>query len=248
MEWLQELLNNSTTPALTALILGLLTAMSPCPLATNIAAIGYISKDVEDGRRILRNGISYTLGRMVAYSVLGIALILLIRKGASAFGIQEVLAQWGTYLLGPMLMAIGLYMLIAKYVSFPQLGCHGWGGKRFRGWAGAFVLGVLFAMAFCPTSAVFYFGMLIPMSAYAHAGWLLPVVFALATAIPVVLVAWMLAFSVGKIGDVYHRIEVVQKWASVIVAVVFLLVGTLVCARTYILLLLSAKTFLIVQN
>ena len=248
MEWLQELLNNSTTPALTALILGLLTAMSPCPLATNIAAIGYISKDVEDGRRILRNGISYTLGRMVAYSVLGIALILLIRKGASAFGIQEVLAQWGTYLLGPMLMAIGLYMLIAKYVSFPQLGCHGWGGKRFRGWAGAFVLGVLFAMAFCPTSAVFYFGMLIPMSAYAHAGWLLPVVFALATAIPVVLVAWVLAFSVGKIGDVYHRIEVVQKWASVIVAVVFLLVGTLVCARTYILLLLSAKTFLIVQN
>ena len=98
MEWLQELLNNSTTPALTALILGLLTAMSPCPLATNIAAIGYISKDVEDGRRILRNGISYTLGRMVAYSTLGIALILLIRKGASAFGIQEVLAQWGTYL------------------------------------------------------------------------------------------------------------------------------------------------------
>lgn len=80
MEWLQELLNNSTTPALTALILGLLTAMSPCPLATNIAAIGYISKDVEDGGRILRNGISYTLGRMVAYSVLGIALILLIRK------------------------------------------------------------------------------------------------------------------------------------------------------------------------
>ena len=166
---------------------------------------------------------------------MGIALILLIRKGASAFGIQEVLAQWGTYLLGPMLMAIGLYMLIAKYVSFPQLGCHGWGGKRFRGWAGAFVLGVLFAMAFCPTSAVFYFGMLIPMSAYAHAGWLLPVVFALATAIPVVLVAWVLAFSVGKIGDVYHRIEVVQKWASVIVAVVFLLVGTLVCVRTYIL-------------
>ena len=165
----------------------------------------------------------------------GASFILLIRKGASAFGIQEVLAQWGTYLLGPMLMAIGLYMLIAKYVSFPQLGCHGWGGKRFRGWAGAFVLGVLFAMAFCPTSAVFYFGMLIPMSAYAHAGWLLPVVFALATAIPVVLVAWVLAFSVGKIGDVYHRIEVVQKWASVIVAVVFLLVGTLVCVRTYIL-------------
>ena len=172
---------------------------------------------------------------MVAYSVLGIALILLIRKGASAFGIQEVLAQWGTYLLGPMLMAIGIYMLIAKYVSFPQLGYHGWGGKRFRGWAGAFVLGVLFAMAFCPTSAVFYFGMLIPMSAYAHAGWLLPIVFALATATPVVLVAWVLAFSVGKIGDVYHKIKVVQKWMSIIVAVVFLLLGTLVCIRTYIL-------------
>lgn len=235
MEWLQELLHNSTTPAFTALVLGLLTAMSPCPLATNIAAIGYISKNVDDGYLIFRNGISYTLGRMVAYTILGIVLILLIRKGASAFGIQEVLAQWGTYLLGPLLMVIGIYMLAAKYVNFPQFGYNGLGGKRFRGWSGAFVLGMLFAMAFCPTSAVFYFGMLIPMSAYAHAGWLLPVVFALATAIPVVLVAWVLAFSVGKIGDVYHKMEVVQKWASVIVAVVFLLLGTLVCIRTYIL-------------
>ena len=77
--------------------------------------------------------------------------------------------------------------------------------------------------------------MLIPMSSYAHAGWLLPIVFALATATPVVLVAWVLAFSVGKIGDVYHKIKVVQKWMSIIVAVVFLLLGTLVCIRTYIL-------------
>lgn len=234
MEWLQELLNSSTTPAFTALVLGLLTAISPCPLATNIAAVGYISKDVKDGSRILRNGLFYTLGRMVSYSLLGIVLIWLIRKGASAFGIQETLAQLGTCLLGPVLIVIGLFMLIAKYVSLPQLGFHISGGTRLKGWWGSLLLGAFFALAFCPTSAVFYFGMLIPMSAYAQAGWLLPVVFALATALPVVLVAWVLAYSIGKIGNVYHRIEIVQKWASVTVGVVFMLIGVFVCIRTFI--------------
>ena len=104
MEWLQTLLDNSTTPALTAFLLGLLTAVSPCPLATNIAAIGFIGKDIENRRRIFRNGLLYTLGRVVAYTVLGIVLILVLREGSSLFGIQKFIGKYGELILGPALL------------------------------------------------------------------------------------------------------------------------------------------------
>ncbi|WP_299220440.1 sulfite exporter TauE/SafE family protein, partial [uncultured Alistipes sp.] len=95
MEWLQTLLDNSTTPALTASLLGLLTALSPCPLATNIAAVGFIGRQIGDRRRVFRNGLLYTLGRIVAYTALGMALIPLLREGSSLFGIQRFIGRYG---------------------------------------------------------------------------------------------------------------------------------------------------------
>lgn len=83
MEWLQSLLESGTTPPLTAFLLGLLTALSPCPLATNIAAIGFIGKEIGDRRRIFRNGLLYTLGRTLSYTLLGIVLILILKEGSS---------------------------------------------------------------------------------------------------------------------------------------------------------------------
>lgn len=111
MEWLQSLLDSSTTPALTAFLLGLLTAISPCPLATNIAAIGFIGKDIENRHRIFRNGLLYTLGRVMAYTLLGIILILILEEGSSLFGIQKFIGKYGEMLLGPALLFIGLFML-----------------------------------------------------------------------------------------------------------------------------------------
>lgn len=199
MDWLQTLLDNSSTPALTAFLLGLLTALSPCPLATNIAAIGFIGKDIEDRKRIFRNGLLYTLGRILSYTLLGVILILVLKEGASMFGIQKTIGTWGELLLGPLLLVIGLFMLLGDRINLPQFGFKGnaEGLAKKGGW-GALLIGILFAMAFCPTSGVFYFGMLIPMSATATAGYLLPVIFAIATSIPVLAVAWILAFSVQK--------------------------------------------------
>ena len=105
MDWLQTLLDNSTAPALTAFLLGLLTAISPCPLATNIAAIGYIGKDIEKRRRIFRNGVLYTLGRVVSYTILGVILISILKEGASVFGIQKAIGKWGELLIGPAVAA-----------------------------------------------------------------------------------------------------------------------------------------------
>ena len=226
MEWLQTLLDNSSTPVVTALLLGLLTALSPCPLATNIAAIGYIGKDIEDRQSVFRKGLLYTLGRVVAYTLLGIVLIGIIRSGASMFGVQKFIGTWGELLLGPLLIVIGLLMLFGHRLNLPQFGFNGKGeGLAKKGGWGAFLLGVLFAMAFCPTSGMFYFGMLIPMSATATMGYLLPVVFAVATALPVLIVAWILAFRAGEIGKFDGRVKTIERWLSIVVGAVFIMIG-----------------------
>lgn len=234
MDWLQTLLDNSSTPALTAFLLGLLTALSPCPLATNIAAIGFIGKDIEDRKRIFRNGLLYTLGRILSYTLLGVILILVLKEGASMFGIQKTIGTWGELLLGPLLLVIGLFMLLGDRINLPQFGFKGnaEGLAKKGGW-GALLIGILFAMAFCPTSGVFYFGMLIPMSATATAGYLLPVIFAIATSIPVLAVAWILAFSVQKMGNFYGKMQKIQKWMKHIVGILFLLVGIYYCWIMY---------------
>lgn len=234
MDVLQTLLDNSTTPVLTAFLLGLLTALSPCPLATNIAAIGYIGKDVGNRRLIFRNGLLYTLGRLMGYTLLGVVLIAIVREGSSLFGIQQAIATAGEVLLGPALTVIGLYMLFGSRLSLPQLrvgsNAENLAGKGGRG---ALLIGVLFALAFCPTSGVLYFGMLIPMSATATAGYLLPAVYAVATALPVIAVAWILAFSVQRIGSFYGRMKTVQKWMNRVAGAVFTAVGIYYCIMMY---------------
>lgn len=234
MEWLQNLLDSSTTPALTAFLLGLLTAISPCPLATNIAAIGFIGKDIENRRRIFRNGLLYTLGRIVAYTVLGVVLILILKTGSSLFGVQKFVGKYGELILGPALLFIGMFMLFGKRFNLPSFGFKGDGeGLARKGGWGALGLGILFAMAFCPTSGVFYFGMLIPMSATVAAGYLLPVLFAVATALPVLAVAWILAFSVQHIGGFYGKMQAVQKWLNRTVGILFLAIGVYYCIMVY---------------
>lgn len=225
MEYLQNLLDGSTVPAVTAFLLGLLTAISPCPLATNITAIGFISRDITDRNRIFRDGLLYALGRIAAYTLLGAVLIAILREGASMFALQKTISRYGEMLLAPALILIGLFMLFGHKLKLPQFGfSHGDKIKKRGGW-GALLLGVLFAMAFCPTSGIFYFGMLIPMSAAETGGYLLPAVFALATALPVVAVAWILAYSVAGLGRFYSRMQAFQKWFNRIVALLFIAVG-----------------------
>lgn len=223
---LQTLMDNSDIPVLTSFLLGLLTALSPCPLATNITAVGFISKDIEDRNRIFLNGVLYTFGRVVSYSVLGVALIGVIRGGADTFDIQNEVSMWGECLLTPALIAIGLFMLFGDRLSLPHFGFSASGKQeRLRGAWGNLLLGVLFALAFCPSSGLFYFGMLIPMSAAESGGYLLPVVFAVATGLPVVTVAWVLAYSVASIGNFYKRVSMFQKWFNRVVALLFIGVG-----------------------
>ena len=226
MDFLQNLLDNSNIPVITAFLLGLLTAISPCPLATNITAIGFISKDIGNRNKIFLGGLLYTLGRVVAYTVLGIILISILKEGSSMFSLQKGISKYGEILIAPVLIFVGVFMLFGDRLNLPKFGYSGTGKEeKLKGHLGSLLLGVLFALAFCPTSGLFYFGMLIPMSAAEPGGYLLPIVYAVATGLPVILVAWILAYSVAGIGKFYNRIQVFQKWFNRVVAVLFIAVG-----------------------
>lgn len=226
MDFLQNLLDNSNIPVITAFLLGLLTAISPCPLATNIIAIGFISKDIGNRNKIFLGGLLYTLGRVVAYTVLGIILISILKEGSSMFSLQKGISKYGEILIAPVLIFVGVFMLFGDRLNLPKFGFSGTGkAEKLKGNLGSLLLGVLFALAFCPTSGLFYFGMLIPMSAAEPGGYLLPIVYAVATGLPVILVAWILAYSVAGIGKFYNRIQVFQKWFNRVVAVLFIAVG-----------------------
>ena len=226
MEYLQTWLDNSEIPIITAFILGLLTAISPCPLATNITAIGFISKDISNRTRIFANGILYTLGRILAYAILGAVLITILRKGSDMFALQKEISLWGERLLAPALILIGLFMLFGHKLQLPKLGISATEKiEKLKGVWGSLLLGVLFAMTFCPTSGLFYFGMLIPMSAIESEGYVLPIIFALATGLPVMIAAWILAYSIAGIGKFYKKVQTFQKWFNRIVAILFILVG-----------------------
>ena len=226
MDFLQNLLDNSNIPVITAFLLGLLTAISPCPLATNITAIGFISKDIGNRNKIFVGGLLYTLGRVVAYTVLGIILISILKEGSSMFSLQKGINEYSEMLIAPVLIFVGVFMLFGDRLNLPKFGFSGTGRtEKLKGNLGSLLLGVLFALAFCPTSGLFYFGMLIPMSATEPGGYLLPVVYAVATGLPVVLVAWILAYSVAGIGKFYNRIQIFQKWFNRVVAALFIAVG-----------------------
>ena len=224
MDFLQQLADGSGWPVLTAFLLGLMTAISPCQLATNITATAYLSKDIGNKRRVLFNGISYTLGRVFSYTALG----LLFYFGASQFRVAPWLQGIHGVWIGAALIIIGVLMLDVIHLNLRGLGRFTERfstGKGRKNYGDAFLLGVLFALAFCPYSGVLYFGGLIPMTLASPSGLLLPPVFAVATGLPVIIIAWIIAYSVGSIGGFYQKMQVFQRWFKQIVAAVFILVG-----------------------
>lgn len=223
MEFLQNLLDNNNIPFLSAFLLGIMTAISPCPLATNITAIGFISKDLDNQKKIFYNGLWYTLGRAVIYTALGVILYF----GASKFHISKLFQSNGEKFLGPLLIVVGVLMLDFIRIKFPGFrGLSDKIGKSSKSsWWTALLLGIIFALAFCPYSGVLYFGMLIPMTISSVSGLFLPVVFAVATGLPVIIIAYLLAFSVSSVGSFYNNIKIFEKWFRRFVAILFIGVG-----------------------
>ena len=220
MEVLHHFLENTQLPLLSAFILGLMTAISPCPLATNITAIGYISKDIHSQKRVFYNGLIYTLGRGISYTAIGLIFFF----GASQFQFSGFLQIWGEKIIGPLLIVIGLFMLGVIHLKIPGIGSftEKMENNAKGGFWGVLLLGIVFALAFCPYSGVLYFGMLIPMTISSAGGLYLPIVFEMATGIPVIIFAWLIAFSVGSIGKTYNKMKNFEKWFRRFIAVLFI--------------------------
>ena len=221
-EFLNNLYANTSVPFVSALVLGLLTAISPCPMATNITAIGFIGKDIENKNRIFYNGLIYTLGRTFAYTALAIIIFL----GADQFKISGAFQQYGGKIIGPLLLIIGIIMLGIINLNFPAFNriTQRFQDRKKFSYLDVFLLGAIFALAFWPYSGVLYFGMLIPLTV-STSGLHLPVVFAIATGIPVILFAWLIAYTISGVGTLYKKIKTFEFWFRKVVAVMFIGIG-----------------------
>jgi len=220
-----EAMSTSSFPLIAAFFIGLMTALSPCPLATNITAIAYISKKINNGKKTLLTGFVYTLGRMFTYVLLASIIVYI---GVNVQSISLFLQKYGEKILGPLLIFMGLVML--NIIRLPSLKSKDKINKikerlSERGYLGSFLLGVLFALAFCPFSAVLFFGMLIPLALKYSDAFLIPSIFSFATGIPVIIFAFILTFSVSKIGKVMNKIQTFEKYMRYLIAGVFVIVG-----------------------
>jgi len=220
-----EVMSMNSFPLIAAFFIGLMTALSPCPLATNITAIAYISKKIDNGKRTLLTGFIYTLGRMFTYVLLA---SLIVYIGLNVQTISLFLQKYGERILGPLLIFIGLIML--NIIKLPSLKSGDKINKikeklSEKGYLGSFLLGVLFALAFCPFSAVLFFGMLIPLALKFSDGILIPSIFAFATGLPVIIFAFILTFSVSKIGKVMNKVQTFEKYTRYVIALIFIIVG-----------------------
>jgi len=216
---------NLNIPVLSALLLGLITAISPCPLATNIAAIGYVSRRVTERRYAVITGALYTLGRMFSYSIIGILIIVV---GLEIPGLATFLQDFGEQVLGPLLIVVGVIMLSINRISL-SLG----GGKlsaigeKVADWGmiGGFLLGALFALAFCPYSAALFFGVLIPLSLKSAGGVALPAVYAIGTGLPVLVFGVFISAGVARVSKWLNAVTRVEKIIRVAVSIIFIGVG-----------------------
>jgi cytochrome c-type biogenesis protein len=207
-----------------ALWLGILTSISPCPLATNIAAISYIGRKVGNSRQIFLTGLLYTVGRTLAY--LGLAFVL-VASVLSMPQISMFLQKYMSLVLGPILIIVGMFLLGLIQLELGGKGMSGGLQKRVDalGIWGALLLGMVFALSFCPTSAALFFGSLVPLSLKVNSSVTLPVIYGVGTALPVMVFAVLLAISAQSVGKAYNVLAKIEWWARMITGWIFVLVG-----------------------
>lgn len=202
---------------------GILTAISPCPMATNIAAIGFLGRKVASPRAVLLAGLLYTAGRTLAY--LTVACIAI--WGLTSLPALSHFLQGGfNTILGPLLILVG--MLLTGLLELPwslSLTGDAIQERVSAGWWWPLILGALFAVSFCPVSAALFFGSLVPLAVNAGSPFAVPLAYGIATAAPVVAVAAVIAFSAGSLARTYDAIRSFAWWAQRITGAILILVG-----------------------
>ena len=212
------------TGSLTALWLGVLTSISPCPMASNIAAVSFLGRDLEKSRAVFLAGVFYTLGRTASYLILGIIIVSGVLSVPSiAWFLQDSMNR----ILGPVLIVVGIVLLGIIRIPMPTFG----GSDLIQKFAknggvwGSWLIGMLFALSFCPISAALFFGSLLTLSIQHESRLLYPALYGIGTGFPVVLFSVVIAFSAASVARVFNRISRFERWARRVTGVVFILVG-----------------------
>jgi len=209
---------------LSALWLGILTSISPCPLATNVAAISFIGKNITCPYKTVFSGFLYTLGRILSYVILG---IIIVAGLLSVPSIANFLQQYLNIILGPLLIIIGIVLLEIVKINFSagisHMGLHD--KVKDFGLVGALLLGIIFALSFCPISAALFFGSLISLSVEHNSKILFPLIYGIGTGLPVVIFAVIIAFSINSVGKAYNGLVKFEFWMRKVTGVIFILAG-----------------------
>jgi len=208
--------------------LGILTSISPCPLATNIAAISFVGRRVGSPAKVFLAGLLYTAGRTLTYLVLG---VLLVSSLLSAPYLSHVLQKYMNKVLGPILIIVGMVLVELIQINFSGSGVSEKTQKRVEalGMWGALLLGVVFALSFCPVSAALFFGSLLPVALRCESGVILPSAYGVATGVPVLVFAILIALGAKRVGEAYNKLVPFEKWARWITGGIFILVGIYYC-------------------
>ena len=207
-----------------AIWLGILTSVSPCPLATNIAAVAFISRRITQRNTVFLSGILYTLGRSLTYIVLG---VLIVKTLVDVPILSDFLQRYVNKILGIVLILIGMVLLdlLRVPLSLPSVSEDVTKKLVEKGILGSLFLGVLFALAFCPISAALFFGGLIPIAVKARSGIGLPLIYGIGTGLPVLLFAFLVAAGTGYINNLYYRITKIEFYTKKVTGIIFILVG-----------------------
>ena len=213
-----------------ALWLGILTSISPCPLATNVAAVSYIARRIDRPSRVLLSASTYSLGRAASYAAVSAVVVLGL---LSVPGLSQALQRYMNKLLGPLLVLVGMYLLdLIRLGLSTTAGSDGLRRKAADGGAwGAALLGALFALSFCPVSAALFFGSLVPLSLKHGSRFVLPVVYGLGTALPVAVLALLAASGTKALATVLKRVGTFDLWARRVTGLVFVAVGIYLSVR-----------------
>lgn len=204
--------------------LGILTSISPCPLATNVAAVSFLSKRITEAKFVFWSGLLYTVGRMTTYVALGFIIIFsLLSVPATAVFLQKYMNK----ALGPVLIVVGVFLLDMFQIRLPSMNISGNTQNRLAraGLAGSFLIGLLFALSFCPVSAALYFGSLIPLALSTKGGSILPLVYGVGTGLPVLIFAVLISFGITSVAKWFAKVAKLEKYAKKATGAIFIAVG-----------------------
>lgn len=207
-----------------ALWLGILTAISPCPLASNIAAVSYLGSRIKDKNTVILSGIMYSLGRAAIYVLIAFVAV----KSAEAIpAIADFIQRYISKALGFLLLITGMFLAGLIKMDLPTISIPEKWQKNLGngGPAGALLLGLLFALAMCPVSAAIFFGSLIPLAIKAKSSIIIPVIFGIGTGAPVAIFAFVASLGAKSIGGLYKKTSVFEKYAQLITGIIFIIAG-----------------------